>query len=330
MFDRDNKLLASWIAPRDGALSGIERRLGAVMLPRPTVLPVFHDGLAIGRVELRGQGAALMQFLLRGFSGMLLCLALSLAAAFYLSRRMQSGITAPLQALAKVAHAGHHDRVMGQRVPPTAIAEFNELGDDFNALLDTLEAWQKQLQHENASLTHRANHDSLTGLPNRAFFEMQLGAAMRAAAQARHCAAILFLDCDRFKDINDRLGHAAGDAVLVSVAARVRSQLRQTDLVARLGGDEFAVLIAALGQADDALQIADAILASMLEPIALPAGGEVVASLSIGIALFPHHARDAHRLLAGADAAMYRAKRQQAGSRDMARADDFEALYSGK
>jgi GGDEF domain-containing protein len=107
-------------------------------------------------------------------------------------------------------------------VPPAQIAELDNLGNDFNALLDELESWQTHLQSENETLAHQASHDSLTGLPNRAFFEGRLIRALRNAGKLNERVAVLFLDSDRFKGINDNFGHAAGDAVLVAVANRVR------------------------------------------------------------------------------------------------------------
>lgn len=134
--------------------------------------------------------------------------------------------------------------------------------------------------------------------------------------------AVLFIDSDRFKEINDRLGHAAGDTVLVNIAMRIRGQLRESDLVARLGGDEFAVLLAPLASGADALRIADNIIASMQAPIRLSDGSTVSTSLTIGIALYPEHADTPAALLHDADMAMYIAKRQARGSRRLAELND--------
>ena len=106
--------------------------------------------------------------------------------------------------------------------------------------------------------------------------------ALRDANEHREQLAVLFIDSDRFKEINDRLGHAAGDTVLVNIAMRIRGQLRESDLVARLGGDEFAVLLAPLASGADALRIADNIIASMQAPIRLSDGSTVSTSLTIG------------------------------------------------
>ncbi len=121
--------------------------------------------------------------------------------------------------------------------------------------------------------------------------------------------AVLFLDSDHFKQINDSLGHAVGDEVLINVASRVRAQLREHDLVARLGGDEFAVLLTPLHSREDAERIADKIVASMRLPIQLDDGRRVPSALSVGIAFYPDDGQDPASLLNAADAAMYQAKR---------------------
>jgi diguanylate cyclase (GGDEF)-like protein len=126
--------------------------------------------------------------------------------------------------------------------------------------------------------------------------------------------AVLYLDCDRFKAINDGLGHAAGDELLVEVAARIRGLLRDGDFVARLGGDEFAVLLSPIRTVDDAARIAAKIAAAVRTPIASAVFGSIGSSASVGVAVFPDHGAGVDELLAAADAAMYRAKAQQQGS----------------
>jgi len=211
------------------------------------------------------------------------------------------------------------DRSFELRVPPANIAELNQISDDFNALLDELEAWQSHLQKEHASLSHRANHDSLTGLSNRAFMEAELERAILEARIGNGKVAVLFLDSDRFKYINDTFGHASGDRVLVTIAARIKQQLREGDLVARLGGDEFAILLKPLRNSSDAMHIADNIITAMAQAIELPTGNSIVTSLTIGVAVFPDHAIDAVSLVGAADEAMYRAKQAQRGTRQVAR-----------
>lgn len=318
VFDANGKLLAQWVRPDTGMLSRVELELAHTLLEQPISQPILHQGRTVGSIHLTGHGASLLRFLLSGLAGILICTALSAWVALHLAQRLLRGITGPLQSLAAVAHAARSERDFDRRVPPARIAELDSLGSDFNALLGEMEAWQSHLQSENETLAHQANHDSLTGLPNRAFFEGRLIRALRSAAKLNERVAVLFLDSDRFKDINDNFGHAAGDAVLVAVAERVRAQLREDDLVARLGGDEFAILLAPLHKLEDAQRIADKIIASMDQPIPVPGNTQVLTSLSIGIAIYPDHGATPGTLLNAADAAMYQAKRLSLGGQQTA------------
>lgn len=321
VYTADGELLAQWQRPENGLLSRVEMLLADSLLEQPLTMPILHQGREVGRVVLRGHGANMLRFLLSGLLGVLLCTALSAWSALYLSRRLLGGITGPLQQLAQVAHAARRERAFDRRVPPAHIAELDSLGNDFNALLDELESWQSHLQTENETLAHQASHDSLTNLPNRAYFETRLTRTLRSLNKTRDKAAVLFLDSDRFKGINDAYGHAAGDAVLVAVATRIRAQLREDDVVARLGGDEFAILLTPLHKVEDAQRIAEKIIASMLEPILLPGQACVVTSLSIGIAVYPEHGASAQELLCAADSAMYQAKRLTRGGQHVAESE---------
>jgi diguanylate cyclase (GGDEF)-like protein len=321
VMDEQGELLARWQRPGTGLLSDLEMQIARVILEKPISMPIVHQGQEIGSILLIGHGGSLMSFLLSGLVGIVLCTAVSAWVALYLARRQLRGIIGPLRSLAAVAHAARSERAFDQRVPPADIAELDNLGNDFNALLDELESWQTHLQSENETLAHQASHDSLTGLPNRAFFEGRLMRALRNAGKLDERVAVLFLDSDRFKEINDNFGHAAGDAVLIAVATRVRAQLREEDLVARLGGDEFAVLLTPLHKTEDAERIADKIIASMEIPIQLPGSIQVLTSLSIGIAVYPDHGVTPGALLDAADAAMYQAKRLSRGAQHTAGAE---------
>jgi diguanylate cyclase (GGDEF)-like protein len=321
VMDEKGELLARWQRPETGLLSDLEVQIARVILEKPISMPIVHQGQEIGSILLIGHGGSLMRFLLSGLMGIVLCTAVSAWVALYLARRQLRGIIGPMRSLAAVAHAARSERAFDQRVPPADIAELDNLGNDFNALLDELESWQTHLQSENETLAHQASHDSLTGLPNRAFFEGRLMRALRNASKLDERVAVLFLDSDRFKEINDNFGHAAGDAVLIAVATRVRAQLREEDLVARLGGDEFAVLLTPLHKTEDAERIADKIIASMEIPIQLPGSIQVLTSLSIGIAVYPDHGVTPGALLDAADAAMYQAKRLSRGAQQTAGAE---------
>ena len=158
-------------------------------------------------------------------------------------------------------------------------------------------------------LLHDALHDRLTGLPNRTLFTDRLGQAIAGLARTAGAVAVLFLDLDRFKVINDSLGHDVGDAVLVEVAQRLAALMRLGDTVARFGGDEFVVLCQDLSGPVEALHIAERLLDGIRVPI-LAGGSEVVVSASAGIALGTSDADVAGDLLRDADAAMYRAKNE--------------------
>ena len=156
-------------------------------------------------------------------------------------------------------------------------------------------------------MLHMATFDSLTKLPNRNMFMAELDEAVRDAGQ-RHCGfAVLFLDLDRFKNVNDSMGHAAGDELLIEMARRLRKLLRENDLVARLGGDEFVVLIKNHASIATLERIANKMIGAITKPCLLQ-GREVVVTGSIGISAFPGDGSDAATLLRSADAAMYAAK----------------------
>ena len=158
-----------------------------------------------------------------------------------------------------------------------------------------------------AQLQHQATHDPLTDLPNRALFLDRLGRALTQSRQSNHSLAVLFLDLDHFKDVNDTRGHDVGDALLVAVAARLRAALRKQDTLARLGGDEFVALIAPVADATETATFAIRLLAALDAPFQLGSHAQRIAA-SIGIALpDASHARP-EDLLRDADIALYRAK----------------------
>lgn len=158
-----------------------------------------------------------------------------------------------------------------------------------------------------ARVAFLAHHDQLTGLPNRILLGDRLRVALAQAARNKAGCGLMFLDLDRFKSINDTLGHAIGDELLIEVSRRLKISVRDSDTVARLGGDEFVVVLPSLKSAEDAEVVAKKILVSVGSPYEL-SGHPVRTSPSIGIALYPENAADGDELLKHADAAMYEAK----------------------
>ncbi len=158
-------------------------------------------------------------------------------------------------------------------------------------------------------LAHQALHDQLTGLPNRALFLDRLGMALDRSRRTKTSVAVLFLDVDNFKDINDSMGHAAGDMLLAGLAERLRGMLRPMDTVARFGGDEFTFLFEDLDSEREVILIADRISRAAAAPIALGAS-EALVTVSIGIAMTADPTVPVETMIREADAAMYRAKEQ--------------------
>jgi diguanylate cyclase (GGDEF)-like protein len=156
---------------------------------------------------------------------------------------------------------------------------------------------------------HLAHYDELTGLPNRSMFHERVGHALAQARRGERVLAILFIDLDRFKNINDTLGHDAGDRVLKEIADRLRGCLRESDTVARLGGDEFVVLTEGLAQPAQVAAVAQKMLAAIAKPVVLETQ-EVHISASIGISTYPGDSGDMQGMMKNADIAMYRAKEQ--------------------
>ncbi|MDN3525887.1 diguanylate cyclase [Halomonas sabkhae] len=157
-------------------------------------------------------------------------------------------------------------------------------------------------------MAHLAQHDPLTGLPNRALLTERLSRALGLARRHRHLVALLYLDLDAFKPINDSFGHAVGDSLLQAVASRVQECMRDIDTVCRQGGDEFVVLLAEINRPEDATRVAEKLLAVLGRPFCIH-GNQFHVTLSIGISLYPDDADDADALMHNADTAMYHAKR---------------------
>jgi len=187
-----------------------------------------------------------------------------------------------------------------------------------SALAGMALAYQALLRRENRRLTdeearirarleHQAFHDELTELPNRSLFRDHLRLATARAKRFRTRCAVLYFDLDQFKVINDSLGHEAGDRILIAVAERLRSRVREVDTVARFGGDEFSVLVQDIREVFDAAMLAENLIASLGEPIFVD-GREHVLAASVGVALYPDDGEDEATLLKHADIAMYQAK----------------------
>ncbi len=192
------------------------------------------------------------------------------------------------------------------------------LRDAHNQILGIIEASRditdqlallEQIKEKDLSYAHLAQHDALTGLPNRLLFADRLSQAIHGAHRRRTRLAVLFVDLDRFKHINDSFDHTYGDAILQTVARRLRSLFREDDTVARMGGDEFAVILTDIRQDGDAALVARKVLQLFDEPFELH-GHALFLAASVGLSLYPEHGTSVDALVRNADAAMHRAKEE--------------------
>ncbi|MBR0566748.1 GGDEF domain-containing protein [Azoarcus sp. L1K30] len=187
--------------------------------------------------------------------------------------------------------------------------EIGLLARSFGALSEQIRRQLSELQQRRHELEHLAQHDTLTGLPNRALFADRMEQALASARRDNTRLALMFIDLDDFKPINDERGHAVGDLLLKEVGTRIRKAIRESDTAARIGGDEFVVLLRHIQNKEDALAVAEKVRQSINQPI-LTDGPPLIVSASVGVATFPEGGSDEIELAKNADRAMYRAKQQ--------------------
>jgi diguanylate cyclase (GGDEF)-like protein len=227
---------------------------------------------------------------------------------------LRSRVLLPLREIAEGAAAVGAGQ-LHHTIPPVVEGEVGHVTQAFNEMTARLREHQGALEGQIADRTREViyvtNHDPLTGLVNRFGFNQALSDALKQAHRRGEGLAVLLLDLDGFRAVNDTLGHEQGDELLSAVAKRLRAQCRQVDTVARLGGDEFCILLTAIHDIHGTAEVAERCLTALLTPVDLQ-GRSVTPRASIGIAMYPEDARDAVGLVRAADTAMYAAK--QAGT----------------
>ena len=216
----------------------------------------------------------------------------------------ERAVRASLEASRDAAEASREAAEASREQLERAVAERTA---ELRAANERLQAEIGDRRQAETRAQHLADHDALTGLPNRRLLEDRLTQALAASQRNRRHTAVMFVDLDRFKNINDSLGHAAGDVVLKQVAERLMAQLREVDTICRMGGDEFVVVLPEIKRAADAAHVAAKILETVAQPFAVE-GRELQITPSVGISVFPDDGRDAESLIRNADAAMYHAK----------------------
>ncbi|MFT6896461.1 MAG: diguanylate cyclase (GGDEF)-like protein [Paraglaciecola sp.] len=249
---------------------------------------------------------------------------LSLLLAYLLNWRLQKRMLAPITQLSKLVGSVAQQGLYHKRLAPRGGDEIGTLITGVNSMLDTIQGHQKQLRDHNerlegvvevktTELFNRANYDALTQLPNRHLLTDRLTHGIENARRENSELALMFLDLDRFKVINDSLGHAIGDQLLEQVAAELTEAVRESDTVGRWGGDEFVILLEHVEDKHSIEKIARQIINKIAQPM-LVGGHQLHVSTSIGIARYPHDGVDAANLLLHADTSMYKAKAQGPGN----------------
>jgi diguanylate cyclase (GGDEF)-like protein len=221
---------------------------------------------------------------------------------------LQRKISGPVQELAAAMHEVTEQHNFAARVALEGSDEIAQLGSGFNTMLAELQKRAEEKAEFEAQLRHQALNDDLTGLPNRRLLADRLSHALQRARRESHEVALLYIDLDGFKLVNDSLGHLIGDLLLRQVAERLRARVRSSDTLARLGGDEFAVVLSGEAAREQAGVVAIALLEVLAPPFAVEEH-EITISASIGMSLFPENGSTPVELLQQADSAMYAAKR---------------------
>lgn len=221
---------------------------------------------------------------------------------------MQRRISRPISGLARAMQEVTTGEGLNARVEVRGSREIAELAVGFNQMLTELDRRDQMTRRAEASLQSQARTDALTGLPNRRLFTESLSQSVAMARRQHHPLALLYIDLDGFKLVNDSLGHSIGDLLLCDVAARLKARVRASDTLARVGGDEFTVILRTLDHATNAGVAANALLESLAKPFHIE-GHEISIGASIGISILNDSQIDGTELLRQADSAMYAAKR---------------------
>lgn len=301
--DANGKEITHWEINPNAERDMISGMVSRWLYPQPIKQNIWHNGKVIGEMNLTGTDTTITHFVWLALGVLTACILLASAIAIFISRYLHRDLDQALQNITDVVHDVRSNRNFSRRVSPEKIEEFHIFSQDFNSLLDEMEDWHQQLQRKNASLQKSALLDPLTGLANRASFRIALDRIL-FDDHLNSGSALLFMDGDNFKSINDTWGHAAGDLVLIEVAKRLMQFTNDQHLAFRLGGDEFAVIIHSIVDSRQADIVLSQLKAAVEQPILLQDGHKVTMTLSAGIAL-TSQASNAEDLLETADRNMY-------------------------
>ncbi|WP_151835448.1 diguanylate cyclase domain-containing protein [Acinetobacter junii] len=304
VYDPQQQLLAE-STKKIASTSFLQKMLDEWFLHDPIKLMIFHHQKKVGELVLYGSSENIVHFLKTIIIGLAISMFFIVIALLWSVNLTYRQIMQAIKPLTHIAQLVSDQKAYNLRFPNNHIKEFQNLNHVFNELLEEIQIWNTNLQKENRQLSFKAHHDQLTTLPNRHFFYEEL-LNIFENANYRENSALIFIDNNKFKVINDRYGHLAGDAVLREMALRLKQSVRQEDFIARLGGDEFAIILHSIHHADHLEAIAEGLLASCKEP--LDFNGEIIHfGFSLGIA-FSQYAENPEDLVMQADQAMYKAK----------------------
>lgn len=269
--------------------------------------PIIVDGQQIGSVVVQSDLQTMFEHI-RFLALLVLAVSLlTLLMAIILGVWFQRIITAPIDTLLGAMQQVSLNKDYAHRISETSTDELGQLMHGFNQMLTEIEMRDQSLFERQQQLDQLAHYDSLTGLANRAMLMDRLHQALHQARRYHQKLAILFIDLDGFKDINDTLGHKAGDELLRQVAVRLSSIVRGSDTIARLGGDEFTICLHNVASAESACIVARKVVELFAEPFELE-GTSCRTTGSVGVSLYPHDAETVEALMKAADTAMYQAK----------------------
>jgi diguanylate cyclase (GGDEF)-like protein len=271
------------------------------------IKPVILDGQAVGTVVILSDMSEILRHLRGTISIALLIMAGAFVVAYLLSSRLQQLISTPILSLVETMKEVSATKNFALRAIKPGSDEIGLLFDGFNEMLCEIEERNQILSQRQAHLQQLAHYDTLTRLPNRVLFYDRLTQALHYAQRTKEQLAVLFIDLDQFKDINDTLGHRTGDLLLMDVAKRLLTVVRDCDTVARLGGDEFTIFAQNVGSTENAFLVAQKIHELFKKPFLLE-DKDIFVTASIGITMFPGDGETVDELLMNADIAMYFAK----------------------
>ncbi len=310
VFDENQQLLASIADSPEVELPVLAgREYGYSFGPAyfDMVEPIRLDGKVLGFLALRAGmlriHATMWHYVIIGGGAFVVYSLIALLVARFLQRLISDRVLTLAEAMDQVAV----DKDYSRRVSKRANDEIGRLFDGFNRMLGEIEKRETELRDSESRLDFLAHHDHLTQLPNRRLLQARLEHALARCKRTQSRLALLFIDLDRFKNINDSLGHDSGDKVLRHVANCLKSQIRESDTLARNGGDEFVILVEQFKKNDDLRRFVQKLLRELAKP--LDDEGQLLhVTATIGISLFPDDGEDLGTLMRAADAAMYRAK----------------------